>query len=216
MLSLRLVFAVGALGLVGCATAGESELGGAPDGPGQRPEPTDANVVDASSGSETTSLDAAVPPDARTAPDARLPVDAGITEGAEDICATAPDITAAALMPGGVMLTGTTAGYANDLEMTDACTGWTTPGPDAIFAVQLGFAQAVVATATPMSPWDVSVMIVEPCDAAPSCLNGADDGLDGEPETASHLTFLPSTIYVVVDGYTAMASGPYSLNVQIR
>lgn len=212
MLYLRVASIFGALALVGCATAGESEL--SPDG----------SRVEADAQDITPNPDASVPVDGPRTPidaprpiDAALPPDAPADPGpAADTCVGVPDVTAVATSPSGYTATGTTAGFANDIEFDDTCTGYATLGPDAIVAVQLGFLQSVTATVTPTGAWDPAVEVVDACGASAACLAGIDDGLEGAAETVTHLAFLPGTVYVVVDGYAADASGAYTLRVQVQ
>jgi len=210
----RLAFASSALVLVGCATAGE---------PGAGVEVDAQDIFPVADARLPVPPDAATPVDARPdapvtpPPDASLPPpDAGPVGSPVDTCVGVTDVTAAALSPTGVTLTGSTAGFANDVSFDDTCTGFATDGPDAIVAVQMSFFQTLTATATPSGSWDPALAIVAPCGGGAECLAGIDDGLDGEAETTLYISLLPETVYVVVDSYQADVSGSYSLNVRLQ
>ena len=179
----------------------------------------DAAAIDAAM-IDAAAIDAALPIDARpidAAPpiDAALPIDAG-TPGPVDTCAQAPDITAQASAGTGVTLTGSTIGYANNIQATTACTGYSTLGPDAIYQVTLAAGQRVTATATPNQTYDVSLMLVTPCQMTPTCLAGDDNGLSGVTESVTYTATAATTAYVVLDGYSTNTVGTYSLVVRIQ
>lgn len=190
-------FALG-IGLAACATADTGAL----DAP--KSDDDDARVD--------------APPGAIDAPlgtiDAALPIDAAMA-GNPDTCTQANDLTAAA-MGAGTTVSGNTTGYADDVATPSACTGYTSDGPDAIYAVNLTAGQVLTATATPTSPWDISLELVMPCTITPTCLDGADSGFGGDPEIASYTATSAVTVFVVVDGYNPGVAGAYSLNVRIQ
>lgn len=127
-----------------------------------------------------------------------------------------PGSTRPAAIGAGTTITGDTTGYADDVATPSSCTGYTSDGPDAIYAVNLSAGQTVTAIATPTTAWDLSLEIVMPCALAPTCLDGADSGFGGDPETASYTATGAVTVYVVVDGYNPGVEGGYSLNVRIH
>jgi hypothetical protein len=196
--------------------------------------PTDAAAHDDAAEDDT---DAAANPDAAPAdavpadaaspdaasPDAAAPVDAGVDAmvpdggpiGQVDTCAQAYDLTGQA-GGNGVTVNGTTMGYANDISMSIACTGYTTLGPDAIYRVDLAAGQTLHATADPTTNWDVSLFVVTPCTATPACLVGDDNGFAGTTETVMYTATAATTAYIVVDGYNTTILGPYALTVRVQ
>jgi hypothetical protein len=175
----------------------------------------DAAVIDAAV-IDATVIDATVV-DA-TVIDATV-IDAGAIDGGitvPDTCAQAQNLTAAAAMGTGTTVTGNTTGAADDVSSpTGTCTGYTPDGPDHVYVVTLNAGQRVTATATPTSSWDISLELVTPCSASPTCLAGSDSSISGA-ETATYLATATTTVYVVVDGYNPGVAGPYSLLVRIQ
>ncbi len=226
MLYLRVVGVIGALGLVGCATANDADVTDArrgvdpvPDGPEAEPDAAepDAAAPDAASlDAPAVVIDARPPIDAAPVViDAPLPIDAGTVVGSTDTCAQPPDITTAAMAATGVTLTGSTAGFANDIAMpNNTCTGYPTAGPDAIYALDLPAGRTITATAA--GSWDIALMLVTPCSTTPTCLRGDDNGLSGVTESVTYATPAAGRVYVVVDGYNASANGAYSLTVRVQ
>jgi hypothetical protein len=166
----------------------------------------DAPSVDAPPGAIDAAIDA--PPSA---------VDAGIDAppgAAPDTCAQALDVTAGAMQAGGVTMTGDTSGYADDVRPASACTGFLPDGPDAIYSVTVNAGVTITAVATPTTGWDISLELVQPCAATPTCLDGS-DAITG-PETVMFTTTAQGTYYIVVDGYNPGVAGPFSLNVRVQ
>lgn len=152
--------------------------------------------------------------------DALPPIDAAIDApidaapaGPPDTCAQALDITAAAMVGTGVVLTGDLTGYANDIQPASTCTGFTNDGPDAVY-VLTNLAAGRTITATVDAPtWDSSVEIVQPCTLTPTCLVGRDAG---NPESVTFTTTAPGTYHVIVDSWDAGAFGAYTLTVRVQ
>lgn len=166
----------------------------------------DAPSVDAPPGSIDAAVDA--PPSA---------IDAGIDAppgAAPDTCAQAQDITAGAMMTNGITVTGDTTGYADDVRPASTCTGFLPDGPDAIYSVTVNAGVTITAVATPTTGWDISLELVQPCAATPTCLDGS-DVITG-PETVMFTTTAQGTYYIVVDGYNPGVAGPFSLNVRVQ
>ena len=190
--------------LAACATAGE-DPGATLDAPKQ--DGVDAAAID---GPGLPPVDAPV--------DAPSPIDGGVDAPqvtAPDTCVQATELTAMAASAGGVTLTGNTTGYADDVRTGSSCTGYVADGPDAIYLVNLAAGQTVTATGTPAG-WDLSLELVNPCAATPTCLRGADSGVDGDPESATYTATAATAVYVVVDGYNPGIAGAYSLNVRVQ
>jgi hypothetical protein len=149
--------------------------------------------------------------------DGPMPIDAAIdapSGAVPDTCAQAQDITAGAMMAGGVTITGDTTGYIDDVRPDSACTGFLPDGPDAIFSVTVNAGVTITAVATPTTSWDISLELVQPCAATPTCLDGSD--VISGPETVTYTTTAQGTYFVVVDGYNPGVAGPYSLNVRVQ
>lgn len=144
-------------------------------------------------------------------------VDAGIDAppgAAPDTCAQAQDVTAAAMVAGGTTVTGDTTGYVDDVRPASSCTGFLPDGPDAIYSVTVNAGVTITAVATPTTGWDISLELVQPCAATPTCLDGS-DVITG-PETVMFTTTAQGTYYIVVDGYNPGIAGPFSLNVRVQ
>jgi hypothetical protein len=155
--------------------------------------------------------------------DARIDAPSGAVDGgidappgaAPDTCGQAQDITAGAMMANGITVTGNTTGYADDVNLPNTCTIYSTDGPDAIYAVTVNAGAVITAVATPTA-WDVSLELIQPCALTGPCLVGRDDGFGGDPETITYTATQQGTYFVVVDGYNPGVAGPYSLNVRVQ
>lgn len=188
---------------------------------------TDAAVVDATE-IDATVIDAAVIDAAvidATPIDGAVvdatPIDAGMTDapidggmvGNADTCASAVDITAAAMMGNGATINGNLTGFANDIQPAAACTGYNNDGPDAVYVLSNLTAGRMI-TATVSAPtWDSAVEIVQPCTLTPTCLVGRDAG---DPESVTYTTTAAGTFYVIVDSWDPGAYGPYTLTVRVQ
>jgi hypothetical protein len=162
-------------------------------------------------------------PDGPQTTDARLidapqtPIDAGIDAppgSAPDTCVQAQDITAAAMVAGGTTMTGDTTNYADDVRPASTCTGFLPDGPDAIYSVTVNAGVTITAVATPTTSWDISLELVQPCAATPTCLAGSD--VISGAETVTYTTTAQGTYFIVVDGYNPGVAGPFSLNVRLQ
>jgi hypothetical protein len=144
-------------------------------------------------------------------PDAPPPVMCGTTS--PDLCAAAMDVTAGAMAAGGMTVSGDTTSLMNDLSPpATGCTGFSNPGPDAIFQVTAAAGQTIRATVRP-DLWDASVFIASACTSS-ACVAGADIEID-EPETTSFAVTTAGTYFVVVDSWQASTAGCYELNVAL-
>ena len=184
------------LSLVLVAACAQGESGGDVDARGVDAVPTDAApTTDAAS----TSTDAA----------------SGV---GPDTCVQAMDLTAAAMTGPGATVTGDTTGYADDVRFADsACTGFLPDGPDAIYSVTVNAGVTITAVATPTplpTSWDISLELVQPCAAVPTCLDGSD--VISGAETVTYTTTAQGTYFIVVDGYNPGVDGPFSLNVRVQ
>jgi hypothetical protein len=115
---------------------------------------------------------------------------------------------------GGTTVTGDTTGYADDVRPASACTGFLPDGPDAIYSVTVNAGVTITAVATPTTGWDISLELVQPCTATPTCLDGSD--VISGAETVTYTTTAQGTYFIVVDGYNPGVAGPFSLNVRLQ
>lgn len=205
--------------LLGACASG-SEGSGDPDasGGGGPPDAAKVDEPDADPGAP----DAAPAPDAALAPDAApgtpdaMPIDAMPPVGPPDTCAQAEDVTADALTAGGAVRTGDTTGHADDVSLPSTCTGYTTDGPDDIYAVTVTAGQTITATATPATAWDISLELVSPCAATPTCHDGSDSGFGGGAESVSFQATAAGTYYIAVDSYDPDDFGGYSVTIRVQ
>jgi hypothetical protein len=206
----RLVLAV--VLLAGCALGDDDGGSARPiDGPseGGLADSRGGPIIDSSSGL----------PDSRPYPDAPPPVDARpVVDAAPcgtpgpDTCEAATDLSTTAATASGATVTGDTTLLASDLTPTD-CTGFSNPGPDAIYKLTAAVGQTIHVTLT-SSSWDASVYITSACSST-ACVAGADESVS-LPEETSYAVTAAGTYFVAVDGYTSSAFGCYSLNVKLE
>ncbi|HUQ06398.1 MAG TPA: PPC domain-containing protein [Kofleriaceae bacterium] len=202
-----MLFRVTVVSLLMLAACAQGQSGGDGDDVDARVTDAKQDLVDAPS--------ADAPPGSVDAPPAA--VDAGTDAppgAAPDTCAQAQDVTAGAMVAGGITVTGDTTGYVDDVRPASACTGFLPDGPDAIYSVTVNAGVTITAVATPTTTWDISLELVQPCAATPTCLDGA-DAISG-PETVTFTTTAQGTYYIVVDGYNPGVAGPFSLNVRVQ
>jgi hypothetical protein len=145
-------------------------------------------------------------------PDAPPPIMCGTTS--PDLCASAMDMTSGAIVAGGMTVNGDTSALMNDLSPpATGCTGYSNPGPDAIFQVTASAGQTIRATVR-SDLWDASVFIASACMNS-ACVAGADAEFD-EPETTSFTVATAGTYFVVVDSWDASTAGCFELTVAIE
>ena len=173
--------------------------------------PIDGAIIDAAP-IDAPAIDAPPPIDAPPA------IDAGIDAppGPVDTCAQALDLTSAAMSPTGTTVTGTTVGYANNVQVPTACTTYTTTGYDAVYAVTVGAGAVITVTAMPTTSWDLSLYLTSTCSLTATCVIGDDSGLSGITENFAYTTTAAGTYFIIIDGWNTGASGPYSLNVRVQ
>ncbi len=127
-----------------------------------------------------------------------------------DTCGDATPVTASGTFA------GVTGVFAGDYDLTSSgCTTYSTAGPDAVYAVTLAPGQTLDATVTPDSSFDVALYVLTDCSMLTSCVDGADFGLSGDPESVSYTATGAETVYLVVDAFTATESGAYSLDIAL-
>lgn len=121
---------------------------------------------------------------------------------ANDLCTGAIDIQAQSLSSWDVNLTNAGT-YYNDysLPTTGSCTGYSTPGPDALYKIDLAAGEQLIVAET--GTCDLAVWIATDCgNLLGSCVAGADAGTTGT-ETVSYTAAAAGTYYVVIDSYNA-------------
>ncbi len=133
-----------------------------------------------------------------------------------DNCAGAIDLTAAALMPGGVTTWGNTATYANNFApaVIVGCTDKPEPGNDAVYRLDLLAGDMVTMTMTP-DTWDGAVYLLDACTGSATCLGGSDVGAAGQTESKTLGITTAGAYDLIVDAETVSSSGCYTLSVTI-
>jgi hypothetical protein len=130
---------------------------------------------------------------------------------ANDLCTGAIDIQDQGLSSWPVNLTNAGT-YYNDysLPTTGSCTGYSTPGPDALYKINL--AAGEVLTVDENGTCDVAVWIATDCgNLLGSCVAGKDAGTTGS-EVVTYTAAAAGTYFVVIDAYTA-AGCPVTVTV---
>ncbi len=124
-------------------------------------------------------------------------------------------VSASVLTPG--VTYGTLAGKAATLDPgSTGCTGYTAAGPDVAYSISLTAGQTLSLYALQTTA-DVAVYVLSgtTCNAATSCVAGADDGLTSDPETLTFTAPTAGTYYVIVDAYSTSNAAPYVLFAQV-
>jgi hypothetical protein len=127
-----------------------------------------------------------------------------------DVCTGAIDIQAQGLSSWTVNLTNAGT-YYNDYNLvTPSCTGYSTPGPDAIYRIDLVAGETL--TVDENGACDVALWIATDCgNLIGSCVAGADATTTGS-EIVNFTAATAGTYYVVVDAYSA-AGCPVTVTV---
>ena len=93
-------------------------------------------------------------------------------------------------------------------------------GPDAILAVELLAGQTLDVTQTTDSDGDAVLYFLNDCAASgTSCIDSADSGFNGDPESLSYTNSSTSTetIYIVADEYFSFGdTGTFGVEVTIQ
>ena len=103
---------------------------------------------------------------------------------------------------------------ANDYDPGyTGCTGHAEPGPDIVYAVSLAAGQTVHVTLTPSGLTDVALYAVTDCThLSTSCVAADDNSYSGSAESIGFTATAATTLYVIVDGFSAYTSGAYSIS----
>jgi len=127
-----------------------------------------------------------------------------------DLCTGAIDIQAQGLASWAVNLTNAGGYYNNYNLVTPSCTGFITPGPDAIYKIDLVAGETL--TVDENGACDVAVWIATDCsNLIGTCVAGADAGVTGS-EVVTYTAGAAGTYYVVIDAYTT-AGCPVTVTV---
>jgi hypothetical protein len=112
------------------------------------------------------------------------------------------------------VVSDTTAGRTHALDVPAGCLAGGSPGPDAVYRIDLGAGQWLYANLVP-SGWDGLLWLSGPgCGAGAPCLAAADAAGSGGAETIYYRApTSPQTVYLVVDSALAGDFGDYDLYV---
>ena len=135
--------------------------------------------------------------------------------------AAPPGSTCAAAIPltVGTPLNGTTVGGNNSYSVADTATcpadlliGTSTgAGNDVSYVFTAPAAGSY--TFTVNGTWDTVLTLVSDCSTLPNTCIGSADLTVGEPETRTATLTQGQVVYVIVDGYSALSSGTYTVSV---
>lgn len=126
-----------------------------------------------------------------------------------DTCATAytlPPCSAGSLA-------GDLTNYANNYNPPAGCTGYSADGKDVVYKVDMNAGDS--ATMTYVQPnGDASLYVVTDC-VNLNCIDGADAGVTGDPETVSFTAASAGTYYFILDTYGTGLGGPWTADYTI-
>jgi hypothetical protein len=120
-----------------------------------------------------------------------------------DLCAGAIDVQDQSLASWTINL-NSAGGYSNNysLPTTGSCTGYSTPGPDAVYRINLAAGEAIMVSEA--GACDMALWLATDCaNLLTTCVAGADAGLTGGTESISYTAANAGTYYLVVDTYTS-------------
>jgi hypothetical protein len=127
---------------------------------------------------------------------------------------TCAGATALTFSGGTATASGDTGSATNEIQLTSSgCTGWSSPGPDVFYSVQLQGGTTYTVTLTPGTSFDSMVYVFTDCANPESTCVAGDDTTAG-PDV---VTFTPSstgTFYIGVDSYDSSETGTFSLEVK--
>jgi len=133
-----------------------------------------------------------------------------------------PNDTCAAPTPIGLstVLVDASALETTELSVNDfsAMCGYTTrfSGKDLVYAFTPPATATYTATVTPASTFDPSLALLVGSCAATSCVDSADIGASGTPETLTSTGTAGQTVYLVVDGWSTGASSQGFFRLEVR
>ncbi|NOX57312.1 MAG: hypothetical protein GXP29_00440 [Planctomycetes bacterium] len=95
----------------------------------------------------------------------------------------------------------------------NACTGFSAPGPDVVYELNLPATQDVTIVMSPGATLDASLYVVTDCaDPEGTCVAGDDSGLSGGPETVTFSAVAGTTYFIIADAFGA-AGGTFDLSI---
>lgn len=106
-------------------------------------------------------------------------------------------------------------GLTNTINLTTAsCTGYSTPGPEKVYAVQGTPGQYLDVTMTP-STSDASLYILTNCTLGSSCVDGSDGGGAENVTYQFPIDGSVTTVFVVADFYSSTPTGTFTLDITL-
>ena len=152
--------------------------------------------------------DTAPPPDLAPPPDAKPPLN-------NDNCSTPKPLT----MVGGLAsVTGTTATAINKISLSaSGCTGYSTPGPDRFFSINLAGGKLYKVSLTSTSSFDPALYVFKDCNKPASTCQpgmGSDRLGNGVLESVLLAPQVSSAYIIGVDSYSSTVHGAFTLTVQ--
>jgi hypothetical protein len=123
------------------------------------------------------------------------------------------DCSSAFPLFGTTMVTGSTAGRSNALNVPPGCLGGGSPGPDAVYRINLSGGQWLSATLAPAG-WDGLLWLTGgTCGSGTPCLAADREGSGGAETLYYRAPASGQTVYLVVDSALASDSGSFDLFV---
>ncbi len=128
-----------------------------------------------------------------------------------DLCAGAIDVQEQGLMTWNLNL-NSAGGYSNNYSLVyGGCTGYSTPGPDAVYKINLAAGEQIMISEA--GTCDMALWLATDCaNLLTTCVAGADAGVTGATESVSYQAVNAGTYYIVVDAYTA-AGCPVTVSI---
>ncbi|MBE2252627.1 MAG: hypothetical protein IAE78_24055 [Myxococcus sp.] len=107
----------------------------------------------------------------------------------------------------------TTTNYFNDVETATSCSSFQNRGADRVFSIVVPAGQQLTAVVIP-NGWDASLYVLDPmaCGLTASCFQSSDSSVSGaETVRFTNSGATDRTVFIVVDSYSATASGTFDL-----
>lgn len=167
------------------------------------PQPT-TGTVNVSPATDTTYTLTAVGPGGMTTAQVTITVISVVG----DTCADAFQVTANGTYVGNSLTAN------DDYSASNACTGFSSSGPDVVYQVSLQAGDRLQASLAPANgqSWDTTIYLVTGCsDIAQSCVAGQDNG---NPEEIDYTAASGGTFFLIVDGFAGQG-GSYTLDINI-
>ncbi len=134
-----------------------------------------------------------------------------------DTCGTAPVVELPSLVLSDISISE----YEADVALVDsACTGFTTSGRDAVYAIPVQEGQKLTVRVT--STFDATIYLLDRCDApvmpASACLAGVDQTFSSGNENLSFTAPADRTYYLVIDHFGVMGppGGTFDISLSIQ